>query len=95
MATNLDIFFKDNSDNMVRLDIQNNLFYFASLDEISVYPISPDLIEILSPDYTLATAAEFTEFTQNTQMGYVSHNIVFDRNIPLSLLFTQNQFASC
>lgn len=95
METNLDLFFKNTSDFMVRLDIQNNLFYLASLDEISVYQLTNELLSILSVGYILTTKEEFNTFTENTAVGYVSHKIVFDRNIPLSLLFSQNQFASC
>jgi hypothetical protein len=95
MATNLDLYFKDDCDYMIKLDIKNNLFYLASADDISVYPISGELIEILSISYTLTTEEEYKKFTQNTPVGYVSTNIIFDRNTPLSLLFNQNQFAVC
>jgi hypothetical protein len=95
MGTNLDLFFKDCSDNMVRLDIKNNLFYLASADEISVYQLTNELLGILPEDYLLTTEEDFKIFTQNIPVGYVSHNIIFDRHKPLSLLFSQSQFASC
>lgn len=95
METNLDLYFKNSIDFMVRLDIKNNLFYLASSDEISVYQLNNELLNILPEGYNLTTEEEFNSFTQNTPFGYVSQSIVFDRDIPLSLLFSQNQFASC
>jgi hypothetical protein len=95
MTANMNLCFKDNCDNMVKLDIQNNHFYFASSDEISVYSINSDLINILSPCYTLATEEEFNTFTQNTPFGYVSKGIAFNKNVSASLLLSQSQFASC
>jgi hypothetical protein len=95
MEANLDLFFHSDCDFMVRLDIQNNLFYLASLEEISVYQLTNELLSILSAGYTLTTKEEFELFSQNVPIGYVSNTIVIDRNIPLSLLFSRNQFASC
>lgn len=95
MKTNLDLYFKNSIDFMVRLDIKNNLFYLASTDEISIYQLDNELLNILPEGYNVTTEEEFNTFTQNTPVGYVSQRIVFDRNVPLSLLYSQNQFASC
>jgi hypothetical protein len=95
MDNNLDLYFKNSNDFMVRLDIQNNLFFFASPDEISVYQLNYELFSILPLGYIEATNEEFELFTQNTPLGYVSQRISFNENVPSSLLLSQSQFASC